>query len=163
MKKTEWENRVGSLAALLLFGIFAACVLFVLLSGADIYKKITERGKNTGDCRTALQYLTTKIHQADAENAFGVYETEGIQALVILDNVGEQPCRTWLYVWDGYLCELFGIGETVFEPENGIQVLEAEELEFVLQDHCIELCIQIQGQKRQQTVFLRSGKELHNE
>ena len=39
--KNESKTKMISLMALLIFGAFALCALLVLLTGADIYKKIT--------------------------------------------------------------------------------------------------------------------------
>lgn len=55
----------------MLFGVFAGCVLGVLLTGADAYQRLTDRGQETFDERTAAQYLTTRVRQADA--AGGVF------------------------------------------------------------------------------------------
>ena len=46
------------LAALLLFGIFAVCVLMVLLTGANAYRRLTERDQQAYQRRTCAQYLS---------------------------------------------------------------------------------------------------------
>ena len=43
MKQRTVKHNIDGLAALLLFGIFAACVLSVLLSGAGAYRRLTQR------------------------------------------------------------------------------------------------------------------------
>ena len=51
MKKPVSQHHMDTLAALLLFGIFAACVLTVLLTGADAYGRITDRDSEAYDRR----------------------------------------------------------------------------------------------------------------
>ena len=60
MKKKTTQHHIDALAALLLFGVFAVCVLAVLLSGADAYQRLTRRDQNAFDRRTAAQYLATR-------------------------------------------------------------------------------------------------------
>ena len=43
MKKHSIQHHIDTLAVLLLFGVFAVCVLSVLLTGADAYRRMTER------------------------------------------------------------------------------------------------------------------------
>ena len=43
MKKRNVKQHMNGLAALLLFGLFAFCVLAVLLTGAGAYRRLTAR------------------------------------------------------------------------------------------------------------------------
>ena len=52
MKRQGTQHHIDTLAALLLFGIFAACVLTVLLAGAEAYRRVTERDREDYDRRT---------------------------------------------------------------------------------------------------------------
>ena len=60
---------IGGLSVLLLFSLFAVCVLFVLLFGADAYRRITERDQAAYDRRTCAQYLAAKVRQAEGGGA----------------------------------------------------------------------------------------------
>ena len=43
MRKKSIHHQMDGLVALLLLGVFAACVLAVLLTGAGVYQRLTER------------------------------------------------------------------------------------------------------------------------
>ncbi len=59
MKKRTTQHHIDGLAALLLFGIFAVCVLMVLLTGANAYRRLTERDQiGRASCRERVcQYV----------------------------------------------------------------------------------------------------------
>ena len=65
------------LLVLLLFGVFAACVLSVLLMGAGRYRVLTERDDASYSWRTAAQYLTTRVRQADTADGVRVGAFDG--------------------------------------------------------------------------------------
>ena len=79
---------MGGLLALLLLGVFAVCVLSVLLTGAEGYRRLTERDREAYSWRTAAQYLTTKIRQADQWNGVSVENFGGRDALALTEEIG---------------------------------------------------------------------------
>ena len=59
------RHRMDGLLALLLFALFAACVLAVLLTGARAYRRLTLRDQASYNTRTCVQYVATRVRQAD--------------------------------------------------------------------------------------------------
>ena len=51
MKRTRIHYHLDGLIALLLFGVFAVCVLAVLLTGASAYQRLTQRDMAAYDSR----------------------------------------------------------------------------------------------------------------
>ena len=84
MKDRNGKLSVDGVLALVLFGIFALCVLAVLLLGARGYQRLTERGQNSYNRRTAVQYITTRVHQADALSAVSIGSIGSAEALELL-------------------------------------------------------------------------------
>ena len=64
MKKHDYH--LEGLMALLLFGVFAVCLLMVLLTGADSYQGLTRRDRISDNRRVCAQYLATRVRQADS-------------------------------------------------------------------------------------------------
>ena len=83
MKRQGTQHHIDTLAALLLFGIFAACVLTVLLAGAEAYRRVTERDREAYDRRTCVQYVATRVRQADAAGSVSLETFGGVKALVL--------------------------------------------------------------------------------
>lgn len=61
MREKRVKHHIDGLVALLLFGVFAACVLVVLLTGADAYRRLTERDQAAYERRTGVQYIATRV------------------------------------------------------------------------------------------------------
>lgn len=152
----------SALAVLMLFGVFAGCVLGVLLTGADAYQRLTDRGQETFDERTAAQYLTTRVRQADA--AGGVFVDPFSQSsdevtLFLEENIDGERYLTRVYCWEGYLCELFGGAEEDFAPEDGEKVLALQDLSLSLADGMLEAELTASdGQVQRVLIHLRSGE-----
>ena len=95
MNRNQNRWKMGSLMALLLFVIFAVCILAVLLTGADVYKRLVERDRNSYSYRTAASFLTTKVRQADRLDALEVQQHEGQDVLVIAEEIEGSRYETW--------------------------------------------------------------------
>ena len=54
MKRQGTKHQIDGLLMLLLFGVFAVCVLIVLLTGARAYRGLTERDRAAYDRRTCV-------------------------------------------------------------------------------------------------------------
>ena len=128
--KNESKTKMISLMALLIFGAFALCVLLVLLTGADIYKKITEREEKSFDARTVPQYISTRFRQGDNIGAIAVNDFGGVDALEIIQQINGKDYITRVYCFEGYLCELFANAEGDFSPEDGGQLLPLKALKM---------------------------------
>ena len=99
--------KITGFMALVLFLLFSLCILGVLLTGADVYGRITEKDRTAYDRRTAVQYLTTKIRQSDAHGNLAVTELDGIPALQLQEQVGDRVYVTHIYCAEGYIWELY--------------------------------------------------------
>ena len=103
---------------LLLFCVFAVCVLSVLLTGAGAYRRLTERDRVSYDRRTAAQYIAEKVRQADTWDDVSVEEIDG------------ETYLTRIYYHDGYIRELFCAADAEMEPGDGEQIIETCDLKI---------------------------------
>ena len=69
MREHSRKHDLSSLLVLLLFAVFAVCILSVLLTSADTYRRLSDRDQDSYGRRTSAQYITTKIRQADLRGA----------------------------------------------------------------------------------------------
>lgn len=163
MKKVrDNKNSISALAVLLVFGIFAICVLAVLLEGASTYEKINSRDQSVYEQRTCAQYLATRVRQADgplAVTSFG----DG-DAMVFDETMEGESYQTWIYCYDGWLREYFGLAEAEPLPELGEQVLKAEYLSLTLDGNLLWLLLEDEaGEETELQLYLRSGGEARYE
>lgn len=141
MRQKPIQHHIDALIALLLFGVFAACVLAVLLTGADAYRRLTVRDQAASERRARAQYIATKVRQADAEGAVSLTELEGVPALV-LGRDGEYV--TYIYCHDGWLRELYLWCEEPPAPQDGRELIPARGLGLSLEDGL--LTVRIDGE-----------------
>ena len=157
MRRKAIQHHIDAVAALLRFGIFAVCVLAVLLTGADAYRRLTQRDQAAYERRTCTQYIATRVRQSDREGSIRVEDFEGSDALV-LD--GDEEYATWLYCRDGWLMELYCLADERLEPEAGERLLEAEGMELSLEDGLLTVRIASAGGTEDTLLLsLRSGEE----
>ena len=149
------RRRMDGLLALLLFAVFAACVLAVLLTGARAYKRLTQRDQAAYDSRTCVQYVATRVRQSDTARGVEVAPFGDARALVLPEESG---CVTRVYWYDGWLMELYSAPGTELSPEDGTRLLEAEQVDFTLEDGLLRAEIRSGGQQSTLCLSLRSGK-----
>lgn len=153
------RRKADTLLVLLLFGVFAVCILMVLLTGADAYKRLSQRDQSGYDERTASQYLATRVRQADRLGGVRIDSFQGVDALIFAEEIEGEAYETRIYCYDGYLRELFAAADGVFYPEDGEKVLAADGLTLSCEGRLLTAELTDgEGQIRQITLYLRSGE-----
>ena len=135
MREKRVKHHIDGLVALLLFGVFAACVLVVLLTGADAYRRLTERDQAAYERRTGVQYIATRVRQADHAGGVAVEDFGGTDALIL---GADETYAARVYCYNGWLMELYCLAEEPMEPQDGQRIMEAEALSLSLEDGLLE-------------------------
>ena len=157
MKKRPIQHQLNGLMALLLFGVFAACVLAVLLTGASAYRRLTQRDQEAYLRRTCVQYLATRVRQADSRDRVSVESFGGADALVLTETDGSYTTR--IYCYDGWLMELYAAADADMEPQDGEKVLELSSLRLTLEDGALTAdTVDTAGASGTLRMTLRSGE-----
>ncbi|MCQ2566116.1 MAG: DUF4860 domain-containing protein [Clostridia bacterium] len=140
-KKNNSKNSISGLATLLMFGVFAVCIMSVLLTGAGAYKRLTQRDQASFSARTCSQYIVTKVRQAGSPDAVSVESFDGYDCLVFAEDIDGWTYVTRVYCCDGWLCELFTAEDGGFLPEDGEKVVEAEDLKVYSENGLINVSV----------------------
>ena len=160
MKTEGNKGKVDNLLALLLFGVFAICILSVLLTGANVYRRLSAQDQLSYDQRTAAQYLTTRVHQADRMGDVVIRRFEEQDTLVFVEEIEGGTYETLVYCYDGYLRELFVAAGGTFAPADGEKVLEAQGLSIRQKGQMLDMELTgLSGEVQVLNLYLRSGKE----
>lgn len=123
----ENSSQMTQVLALLTLTVFALCLLLVLLSGASCYRNLVDRGEESYGRRTAVQYLTTRVRQAQRVE---IGDFEGCESLILEETVEDECYTTRVYCYEGWLRELYTVPGAKLPPNAGTAVLEAENLEL---------------------------------
>lgn len=137
--KQEHSFIVDVLFVLALFGVFAISALVLVTIGADVYQHTVQDMSANYETRTAVSYLTEKVHQNDITSAEGesnacITTLNGTPALMLSQEVNEEVYSTYLYLYDGYLKELFmqqnnSLGGNALEAGVNIMKLDSFHLQ----------------------------------
>lgn len=141
MRRQRIRHQMDGLLMLLLFGVFAVCVLAVLMTGAKAYRGLVDRDQAAYDRRTCVQYIATKVRQGDATGAVRVEDFHGENALRLNDS--EAGCVTRLYCHDGWLMELYTFSDAELEPQDGEKIMPLEGLTLTLEDGLLTAVLQM--------------------
>lgn len=158
MKKEQKQSKLTGLMALIVFSAFAVCLLLVLLTGANVYSRLTRRSQEIYAARTAAQYVSTRVRQA---RDVVLEDFGGQEALVFREEIDGVSYLTRVYCYDGFLWELFCAESGSFSPCDGEKVLEAKKLSLHLEEDCLYADLTLpDGTLRQLVLYLRNGKEI---
>ena len=161
MKMEENRRKTNVLVVLLLFGMFAVCILAVLLTGAEAYGRLARRDRQSYDRRTAAQYLTARIRQSDRQGGVQVRPWGDGDALVFTEQIDSAEYETGVYCYGGYLRELFAAAGTQLSPDAGEKVLQIQSLTAKQEGNLITLRLTgPDGEEQELVVYLRSTQEV---
>ena len=134
----ERSSQFTQVLALLCLLVFALCVLLVVLSGASCYQDLVERGEVSYADRTAIQYLTTRVNQAQRVK---IEDFEGMETLILEETIDGVSYTTRVYCHDGWLRELYTVPGAKVHPDAGMPILEGEKLNLSKQGSLLKLIL----------------------
>lgn len=145
---------------LLLFCIFAASVLLVLLTGAGTYQGIAESMENHYQERTCINYIATKIRHYDTEGSVELVDGTGDAAikLKLSETIDGTAYNTFIYYYNGMVMELFTEEGLEIDAGGGFEIIEAEGITFEMaSDNLLRIeCTGAGGTSAELFVSLRS-------
>ena len=160
MKTNRSQHHISGLMALLLFGVFAVCILAVLLGATEVYQRLSHRDADAYAHRTAALYLTTRVHQSDRLDALRVEPFGDGDALVYTEQLEGECFETRIYCWEGHLCELFSLQEFEAYPEDGERLLPLRNLQLQLEDNLLTALLDKPDGTRQRLLLHVRSREV---
>lgn len=101
------KHTIDLLFPIVLFVIFTLSAVVVILLATRIYESTTSSSSLNSVSRTALTYISEKIHANDHLTSIDIESFDGVDAIA-LHHVGEKEgYTTYIYFHDGSLKELF--------------------------------------------------------
>lgn len=155
----EQRHSMETVFTMITFLVYAlAMVVFVLL-GASVYRSVTEQMQIHQAQRTAESYLREKIRQNDCAGAVSIRELQGRQVLQIEETIQNQKYRTYIYVEDGELRELFLPAGKKLQLQNGTPLFAMQKITFQeTENGLLTVCLQTEAD-HQHTFSVRKRSE----
>ena len=152
-------HRLGTLAVLTVFCVFAISILTVILFGAKTYQKLNDESEGNYRTRTLALYLSGKVRQAALPGEITVTEFGDGDCVAIPEEIDGATYYTWLYCDDGWLMELFGDADNEYWPEDGERILRADGFTAALREGRLTLTAETEaGEPVELRFALRGGK-----
>ena len=144
---------------LVLLCLFSFGSLMAVVMGANTYMKIKDASDSSFELRTPLSYIGMKVRQHDENNSISVIQKDGTNALVLQTLDGDELCETWIYEYEGNLCEVYLEKGTAFDLEDGMAILPSRGLKFEMSEGQLTIKAEDHNEKKQTlTLSLRTGQ-----
>lgn len=152
------NSRSSALLTLMLFLVFAICILAVLMGSTGIYERIAQRSAESEDRRVTAMFVAAKVRQNDAQGCVRVEDMEGCDALVLNESLGTGKFCTWIYCHEGWLYEILVPEKVTPKAGDGEKLIRAQELRLELEDALLSIdIVDAHGQSSSGSIMLRSG------
>lgn len=151
------NESVKSFFIFVLIGVFALLMLLVAVITGYTYQAMANDSNQNGSIRTSVLYLCGKIRANDLQYGVRVLQTEQMDVLALSSEHSGKDFTTYIYVYEGKLCEYFAGADLAFDPKLGEKIADAEEIDFNLQDSLLQIKIESAGQSKTFHLALRGG------
>ena len=133
------QSSLTMLVVLVLFGFFLIASALVTVSGANVYKSVSDGMEYNSTLRSSYAYLANRLRGNESAGAVLVGQLEGSDGyfgevvsgtegdmLILTDDYGGDRYYTRVYVYDGWLRESFLWDMTEFHPQDGEKITQVE-------------------------------------
>ena len=90
-------RRILLLLFLIPFSLFIGTTTYVTIQGVHVYHSIVNDINERMGIETPLAYINTKIKQIDNSQGVKITHKEGIQVLVLTQEIEGDTYETWIY------------------------------------------------------------------
>ena len=127
---SERRHVIDFLFPLALFFVLTATSVALVVLASGIYSRQVNDSEDSFSSRTALAYVTEKLHQNDTCDTIDAGSFDGQNAIIIRQTYADQPYVTYLYQYDGYLRELFIREDVSATASDGRKILSVNNFTF---------------------------------
>lgn len=130
MGKPVRTQKIDTIFVLVIFCIFAASVLISLMFGGIVYKNTTDKANEKYDENICLSYIWMKVKNSDALDSVYIDTFYDLSVLCLDEEYDGITYQTRIYLYDGWVRELFSELGLEFNPETGDRIISADFLGF---------------------------------
>ncbi len=130
MNVKKQTHTVDTVFIITIFLVFVMSIFFVLATGADIYKNISNRIDKRFNETTSLSYISNKVLSYNEIGKVYISKLDDIQALTLEQSINGEKYVTMLYYHNGKLMELTCNKAAYFAKGDGVEILDISGLEF---------------------------------
>ena len=155
----ERGKNLSRALTLLLLLVFALCALMTAAFGVRMYRSISGAADANYALRASISYVSGKIRALDETGFLTVSRIDGLDVLVLSETIEGDLYKTYIYVYDGQLYELFTDEFFAFDPAAGIALVEISRFTFELEENALNMtAMAISGETRSARTMFRAAK-----
>ena len=159
MNERSGKHYIDGPLTLLVFGIFAICIVFMLLAGAGAYKRLSSRDMESYSERTCLQYIATKLRSVQSPDSVDVVDFGDGRALQLTESINGEDYMTCIYSYEGQLMELYCLKGIKAGPRSGERLMETDGIDFSMNDGLVRITMKTaDGGEETLLVSVRGGE-----
>ena len=128
--RTDRNHKIDFLFPMLVLLLFAACAVTVVLLAAGVYSRTVNDAAAGDDARTAISYLTERLHSYDTAGSAELGELGDCSALILTRTENGYAYRTYIYAYEGRLMELMAREDADVQPDAGRSILDVASLQM---------------------------------
>lgn len=129
-RQSEHKHIIDLLFPPALFFVLAASSIALVVLSSGFYSRQVEQSESGNASRTALSYVTEKLHQNDESDRVETGVFDGEKSLVIHQDYDGVEYITYLYLYDGFLRELFIKDGVSASASDGREILAVDSFDF---------------------------------
>ena len=158
--RTRQSHMVDFLFPVALLLVFAVTSLAVILMATEVYRSTTENSSLNYTARTSMAYISEKIHQNDSGGEVSVGSYNGCDALILQQDLNGTSYKTYIYMYENELKELFARDGLEFPAQMGKTILAVEDFSIQeIQEGVFRFsCTDADGQEASTIVGIRTDR-----
>jgi len=150
---------LSRIATLVLLLAFALCALLTAAFGVRMYRSVSGAADANYALRASISYVFGKIRALDAAGFLSAERHGGLDVLVLSETIEGELYKTYIYVYNGQLCELFTDEYFAFDPEAGTPLVELSRFSFELEENALLMTATAKsGETRSARTMFRAAK-----
>ena len=151
------KHSIDILFPLILLCVFALCACGLVLVSVRSYERMVARADENYNTRTIAAYLREKTAGADTAGAVTITDFDGAQAL----KLSSEGYATYIYYYDGNLCEIYLAEGAEASREAGTAILPAGSVTFSFaNDSLLDVELREDGESSHTYIALLSDAEV---
>ena len=125
MRSKGSGHAISGAFVFLLLGVFAVIATLMVLLCARAYRSTVDQTADHRDKRVIQSFVRNTLRAEDEKSAFGVADMDGISALTITNDLGDETFVRYLYCYEDVLRDLYIGADDKFNPDFGEEICPA--------------------------------------
>lgn len=123
---------VNFISTIVTLGIFAISCLILANIGVRVYQNVVLANDNNFELRTSLSYVATKIRQTDTIGYPKMEQKDGVDVLILGEEIEGSMFETLIFHKDGSLYEIYQEAGSPYELDYGQETMEIEDFTMIM-------------------------------